>query len=495
MTHTKSKRSTRRIILATVSFFLILISFLCFFCADCFIDIYGDIGFDSVLYTLFGGLTGTQSGLLATFFLRAILPSILLAAALTLLLFYPRKKNKLPKWLLPVLSTCLCLGLVIYAAFHVGLVEYIQDQNQTTAFYEAEYCDPDSMNILFPKEKRNLIYIYLESMETSFLSKEEGGAMDVNLIPELYELAQEYTNFSHNDTVGGMVEIPGATWTVGAMVAHSAGVPMIAPSDLKDLCNGYGKDGVFLPGLTTLMDILHEEGYYQALMVGSDVRFGGRDTFYSTHGTDVIYDLYTARKDGIVPSDYFVWWGMEDKYLYEYAKQELLEISQKDEPFAFTMLTVDTHHIGGYKCSLCGSDHEENYDNVYECASRQVASFVEWIQAQDFYENTTIIITGDHFSMDSGYFQRVAGEDYVRHGYNCFINAPIDAKNTQSRQFSQVDMFPTTLAAMGCTIPGDQLGFGVNLFSAKPTLIEEYGYEYFADEISKRTDFYEDRFY
>ena len=31
----------------------------------------------------------------------------------------------------------------------------------------------------------------------------------------------------------------------------------------------------------------------------------------------------------------------EDKYLFEYAREELTEIAQKDQPFAFTMLTVD----------------------------------------------------------------------------------------------------------------------------------------------------------
>ena len=34
-------------------------------------------------------------------------------------------------------------------------------------------------------------------------------------------------------------------------------------------------------------------------------------------------------------------------YLYEIAKDELLNLSQSGRPFNFTMLTVDTHHVGG----------------------------------------------------------------------------------------------------------------------------------------------------
>ena len=319
--------------------------------------------------------------------------------------------------------------------------------------------------------------------------------MEENLIPELYDLAKEYTNFSHNKDVGGLVEVTGTSWTVGAMVAQTSGVPLFVPSGIKDWQNGYGKDGEFLPGLTTLNNILAEAGYNQALLVGSDANFGGRKTYFATHGVDAIYDIYTARNDGIVPPDYFVWWGMEDLHLFEYAKQVITDMAAQDQPFAFTTLTVDTHHIGGFTCAYCGSDYEESYENAISCSSRQVKAFVDWIQAQDFYENTTVIITGDHFSMDSGYFERNVEKGYVRHGYNCFINAPVSTRNTENRHFSSLDMFPTTLAAIGCRIEGDRLGFGANLFSNTPTLIEQYGYAAFNGELSKRTEYYTEHFY
>jgi phosphoglycerol transferase len=84
--------------------------------------------------------------------------------------------------------------------------------------------------------------------------------------------------------------------------------------------------------------------------------------------------------------------------------------------------------------------------------------------------------------------------NYERHIYNCFINSAVSAENTANRQFTAMDMFPTTLAALGCTIEGDRLGFGTNLFSDTPTLLETYGYDFFAEELSKRT-FYYNRFY
>lgn len=67
------------------------------------------------------------------------------------------------------------------------------------------------------------------------------------------------------------------------------------------------------------------------------------------------------------------------------------------------MLTVDTHFTDGYLCDLCDDEYDDQYSNVMACSSKQVAEFVEWVQEQDFYENTTIVISGDHLTMDSDY--------------------------------------------------------------------------------------------
>jgi len=509
-TNTKNKSGGvifLRVLTVALTTLLLLVAFLCFFAAVWYINIYGRTGFDSVIYTLSAGFSAVQSGLILSFLTGAALPAVLCSGVVALVLFFPGKKLFFLKLfgkerrVFPIrnsiaglIGLALSLGLIIHAAFNVELVEYIRNQLQNSELYQREYKDPNDVTVTFPENKRNLVYIILESMETSYLSTDQGGALDHNLIPELYRLAQNHTNFSHNDTVGGFSQLSGASWTVGSMVAQTGGVPLITPLGISDVQNGYGKNGVFLPGLTTLQNILHKNGYYQTLMVGSDARYGGRKTYYGTHDVDNIYDLFTAREDGLIAEDYRVWWGYEDLHLFEYAKQKLTEISQQEQPFAFTMLTADTHHVGGYPCKLCVRTYKENYDNVISCSSRQVYAFVQWLMEQPFYENTTIIITGDHESMDAGYFQRNVPADYKRHIYNCFINAPVQTANTKNRQFSAMDMFPTTLAALGCTIEGNRLGLGVNLFSNLPTLTERLGYDVLNEELAKRSAFY-DQFY
>lgn len=487
---------------------LTTVGFLCFFSARWYVNTYGQIGFDSVLFTLLASLDGTSSDLISKYLRLAVFPALLHSAAFILLfLISVRKQYRIclgKKWKLriwPVLrreaAMILCLllsaSLLAKAAIDVELTDFIDDILHPSVLYQEHYADPGETDIIFPEEKRNLIYIYLESMETAFFSEKEGGALPYNAIPELYALAEENINFSHNEGVGGFGILSGATWTSGALVAQTAGIPLKTPIGIGG--NHYGEDGVFLPGVTTLNNILKGNGYHQAVMFGSDAGFGGRAAYFSNHGIDKIYDYTTAPADGIIPEGYHVWWGMEDRYLYDYARKVLPELAAGDKPFALTLLTVDTHHINGYVCDLCQRDYEEQYENVYRCASRQIFEFLSWLQQQDFYEKTTVILVGDHASMDGEYFSRNVPDSYERRIYNCILNSAEEPVREKNREFTAVDMFPTTLAALGCTIYGERLGLGTNLFSDRDTLAEEMGRIEFDGEVSKSSNYYISNFH
>ncbi len=491
------KKGLASLIICLVLLFIALVAF---FAARWYLRTYGDTGFDSVIYTLFSDLKGVQAGLVGQFVLGGILPAVICFLGIGYVLFWNHKKDffipikgrkikalPIKKKMAKIISLVLSVILLISAGTSVKLFDYLYSLTHQSTIFTEKYIDPDTVNLQFPEKKRNLIYIFLESMETTFQSKEEGGALEHNTTPELTKLAKQYVNFSHNEGVGGFVTPTGMTWTVAAMTAHTAGIPLKAPGIFER--NAYGTDN-FLPGVTNLTDILSQNGYYQTLMVGSDKSFANRDVYYETHGVDKIYDLNTAREDGIVPENYYVWWGMEDEYLFKYAKRELVKIAAQEQPFAFSMLTVDTHHVAGYKCELCGETFDEQYENVMSCASKQVNMFMNWLRRQSFYKNTTVVIVGDHLTMDSEYITRNVDPEYEQHVYNCFINPAVTGENYKNRQFCAVDLFPTTLAAMGVEIPGNRLGLGTNLFSNKKTLIEEMGYEEFNNQLAMNSSYY-----
>lgn len=360
-------------------------------------------------------------------------------------------------------------------------------QRKESDFLQKESVEITPEMLHFPERKRNLIYIFLESMESTFSSKEEGGAMELDRIPELTALAKEEVNFSCDEKLGGAAPSRGASWTTGAMVSQTCGYPLMIPLGGKNYKN---EKNAFMPGVVAIGDVLKNEGYAQEIMVGSDLTFGGRKMYFEQHGDYFVYDYPYAKEQGKIPKDYYEWWGFEDKKLFAFAKEEITKLANRNKPFNFTMLTVDTHHIGGYVCEDCHHVFKNNYDNVLSCSSKRVKEFIDWIKAQDFYEDTTIVISGDHCTMDNNYIREKYDGSVPRRVYSCIVNPAVKPVREKERQYYSMDLYPTTLAAMGVQIDGERIGLGTNLFSDKETILEKYGNIKVQQELSKGSSFY-----
>ena len=464
------------------------------------LDTWGLLSIDEIIFHLKVPLDGTNSDVVLDG-INACVPLAVLVLFLSIFLIIGLR-NKHGKCMIALfLVAVIACGSAGRAAYEVydelDVKEYLVSQKKESHFIEQNYVDPRTTKITFPEQKRNLIYIYLESMESTFASKGDGGGLDFNCILELTTLAEENTNFSDSDKLGGGYPAYGGTWTMAGIFSQTSGIPIKNSEQTDDVNATLAEQSSFSSQARNLEDILADEGYNQCFMIGSDATFGGRRAYFESHGKGQteICDYNTAKENGQIPEDYYVWWGYEDQNLFANAQEKLTELSSKDEPFNFTMLTVDTHFEDGYVCEQCQNEFGDNqYANVMACSSRQVDAFVKWIQQQPFYENTTIVISGDHLTMDSDFCNDVS-EDYERSVYNVFINLPegLDTsfEKTHSREFATLDMFPTTLAAMGVTIEGDRLALGVNLFSDEQTLTEQYGRKGLDKELMKKSKFYD----
>lgn len=365
---------------------------------------------------------------------------------------------------------------LIYSFKNYNIYEFVKNQFAESDFIEKNYKDPKKVKMSFPKEKKNLIYIYLESMETTY--KE--------YTPNLHRLANENISFSNSKGYGGFSELVGANWTIASMVAQTSGLPLKVSVDSSSY---NANEDAFLNGVYTLGDLLKDNGYNNYIMMGSNADFAYRRNYFNIHGKYDIFDYLKAIEEGYIDDDYFKWWGFEDRKLYEYSKEKLLEAAAEDKPFNFSILTVDTHYTDGYLDEECAANHSEQYANVLECADTMFYDFMKWLRKQDFYDDTTVIIVGDHLYMEESDFFDKYNERYV---YNSIINSSVKTDNIKNRTFTALDMFPTTLSAMGVKIEGDKLGLGVDLFSNKKTLVEKYGFDYVNDELKKKSTFYND---
>ena len=451
-----------------------------------------NLEFKELLYTLASPLKGTGESTISLIISTCLPPVLWFALAYVIvagLLFIPKRIFVYFRYAGMVICSLLLVGSLIFSTIALRIPAYVRAMSEKTHIYENYYVDPDTVQITADGKTKNLIYIYVESLETTYASVADGGIQHTNFMPNLTQLARENLMFSDKaDSIGGFHTPLGTGWTMAALLSTTSGIPFSFP--LGE--NGHNKmieREYFASGLTTLGDILDEKGYQQMFLCGTNGEFGGRKTYFEQHGNYEVFDYYKAIEEGYIAEDYYVWWGYEDQILFEVAKDQLTKMAAGDQPFNFTMLTVDMHHVNGYVCNICENVYGNRLANVVSCGDRQVVEFVRWCQEQDFYEDSVIIVTGDHCRMDTTLVEDIEFDDRVI--YNCFINAvPTPAGKVNERIFTSFDIFPTTLAAMGFSIEGDRLGLGVNLFSAEATLAEQMGYKELEAEISKFSDYY-----
>jgi phosphoglycerol transferase len=441
-----------------------------------------------IIYHLKSPLQGTGDSMVSSFILKVILPDLAVTLGIGLI-FYLIKGTK-PRRLTRIILPCACLVSFIitgtYLCNWLEVPEYLTLSSETSTFVDDHYRNPDSEGLVFPSKKRNVVMLFLESMETTYSDTADGGAFPEDVIPELTEMAKTGEDFSGTDpSLNGANVLPGTGWTIASVFAQTSGLPLLIPVSE----NSMSEQTSFFPNTQCLGDILKSQGYTQELLLGSDGSFGGRSLYFSQHGGYAIEDYNYALEQGWIPEGYKVWWGYEDSKLFQFARNRLTALAAEDKPFNLTMLTVDTHFEDGYLCPECPTTFGDNqYANVMACSSRQVSSFLAWMQTQDFYKDTSVVIVGDHPTMDADFCNAVPS-DYVRKSYVAYLNSAVSCQDPSLRRdYSPLDTLPTTLASMGVTIPDETLGLGVNLFSSSPTLIEEYGLEDVKTELLKKSE-------
>ena len=459
-------------------------------------DNFGNLTMDELIFHLKVPLEGTSTDMVWKYLRDCVWKILILTTLISTILIYPIIKDlkfvkkiktsqkKRTAIISFVISIIVLIGSMSTVIAETNLIAYIKNQINNSKFIAEEYVAPEKTKIEFPEQKRNLIYIFLESMESTYYSKEEGGLSDDDLIPEISKLARENIDFSTTETLGGAQVLSGTGWTVAAMSAQTAGVPL----KLTVEANSLGKYSIFLGGAYSIGQVLEANGYHNFLLLGSDATFGGRRNLFTQHGNYEIWDFISAQEEN--KANEKIWWGYTDDQLFEYAKEKILDLAKNEEPFNFTMLTADTHFQDGYQCTACGNQWNEQYKNVISCSSERVGEFVEWIKKQDFYDNTTVVIVGDHLTMQTEFFELEEGQEYTKKVVCTIINSAVEGEE-KNRDYSTFDLYPTTLAALGAEIEGNKLALGTNLFSEEQTLIEKYGTDYVNGELSKTSKFYD----
>ena len=419
-----------------------------------------NVTYEELLFFIYSPLAGCDVEIIKLFLVQCLFPSFSVTFCLVFLKQIVVLISKKYNFFLVLTS----LTALFVTAFQLYRYRGCPMQEEISSFYEQHYVSLQNTSLTFPKHKKNLILLFVESLEQTFSDKAFFGE---SLVPALDKLpGVRFSSYQNGFATG---------FTQGSLVAAFTG---LAPhgrysSDMVNEDGGYFFTN-YLKGVDSLGKILQHAGYQTLYVSGGDSRFAGADVFLKNHGVSQIVDQNVIAQK--YPDFVANGWGYEDKDVLQVLKETVEKIA-KNQPFAIFTATLDTH--AHHRLNGQVTHKSDNYykDIIYH-TDLLVAGFVRWFQNQPQFSDTVVIVVGDHLRMYNDFDM-----PEKRTIYNLFMNAP-EPLNV-NRSFTQIDLFPTILEAMGVKIKGHSLGLGVSVFSEKSTLLEEYGALYLQKEMRK----------
>ncbi len=465
------------------------------------------ISIEQLLFVIVLPITGTDDAvtkmIVRDLLLCVVLPSIFIAIFIT---FLPKilQSTYLKKVWNAILTHRIGLTLCISVCFFIIAFNFADSKLQFSAminnhffkpysaFYEEHYIKPNAENFT-AKNPRNLIVIIAESMESTFsganVPQSTGGGQESyksrysprgELIPNLTRFAKNGVNFSANDTIGGHLPNVGSAVTNAATISYLCAFPWILPKGGLQRAKGS-----YFANATCIGNVLDSFGYNQVVFTGADGAFGGYTQFIKNQHFEE-RDMRYFVENGYITKDYSETWGIKDYKLFSFVKK-YLDSYNKNAPFALYISTVDTHFPGFVDREFC-KDLELNYENAIRCGDRIIGDFVEFVRKSHFGKNTTIVIVGDHLTMERDFIS----QGTHRYIYNVFINPHFSVNPSQNltknRELTHYDITALILDSIGFKV--ESFGLGRNPLYGK-TLIEQYGIDEFNELIMQPSKIYE----
>ncbi|GAA6140433.1 sulfatase-like hydrolase/transferase [Hydrogenophaga sp. 5NK40-0174] len=313
------------------------------------------------------------------------------------------------------------------------------------------------------KPQRNLVYIYLESVERTYLD----DRLFPGLAPNLSRL--EKLGASHTD----VRQVHGTGWTIAGMVASQCGLPLVLPGD-SSVATTLDQ---FLPEARCMGDVLKDAGYELHYMGGADAGFAGKGNFYRTHGFSHVHGLHELQ--GRLPAERArSAWGIYDDDLFGLVEAEYHRLAKADKPFGIFTLTLDTHHPVGHETPSCKDlkyrDGQNAMLNAVACADRMVGRLMDRLLESEAAKDTVFVIASDHLAMNN------AAIDQLRQGDRKNLFLVIDGGDLResrvSRSGSMLDAGASVMArlvAQGGPGVTFRLGYGHSMEGEASTLTEE----------------------
>lgn len=473
---------------------------------------FGVISVDQLLMNLPGGEgAGGSSIVVSAVLWILVVPAVTVALAMLLVeksRRVLRREEKLNSWRgsvmrggAAVLSAAVAVTGVMSFGATIGVDDYLESyvREVTVGTTMADfYVAPDDVPLVVSagidegqpavEEPKNLVLIYLESMENAFADDE---MFERNMLAPIESATSDW------QSIPSLRQYEGGGWTMAGIVATQCGIPLRGSdaggtnTDMNNLGAEGNEVASYLEGARCLGDVLSDRGYRNVFMGGADASFAGKGTFLQTHGYEEVRDLSEWQEIG--ETEIREDWGLSDRRLFDHAKEEVDRLHASDGPFNLTLLTLDTHepqHLHEY----CVQDTEVALTSITECSMEQVRGFIDHMDRQGYLEDTVVVVMGDHLKMlapESGYWEELQSVESRTIVNRIWSPEDIEFQQDDIDQFS---MYPTVLDLVGA-LSGHRAGLGVTALAAasevpEGSMLDLTDDEYHAVVTSRSSAFY-----
>jgi len=398
---------------------------------------------DAILFHLRYGITGFGKNEYIFPFLILLLTNIILLILVKQFITNINKESSVK--LISIIPFVILLTSILFNPFYKDIFNLFNERNTQKVIDESLFFEQD---IFFNNNKKNVIFIYLEQVERTYLNEDIFPGLTPNL-KRLEKASMSFTN----------IHSPRATnWTIAGMAASQCGVPLLTPVASQNSMSGVDK---FIPLARCLGDILNDESYDLHYIGGSDLDFAGKGNFYKTHGFGSVEGWHEL-KNVINDKDYRSPWGIYDDELLNLISRRITKLSKQEKHFGLFSLTLDTHHPNGYISASCKNKKYHDGSNLIlnslHCIDQLIGKFMDEYLSSDIYKNTTLVLLSDHLALKN------TASDILEQGdrKNLFMIFDESIKPQLINKIGNVfDIGPTVISVMGSNIMG--LGLGRNL--------------------------------
>ena len=288
------------------------------------------------------------------------------------------------------------------------------------------------------RDPRSLVLIFAESLEATYSRRDVFGD---DLTPRLTALAKQGVVFDDIRQVGHTGS------TITAMVGAMCSLPLRSPMHWQHLNSLLPNVDVPLPGVACLGDVLAAHGYKTVFMGGAPLGFAGKGKFLGAHGFAELHgasDLLPLLED----PDYRSGWGVHDDTLFEFAMHRLDALADGGSPFAFVLLTLDTHHPSGLPSASCPSRDQEASDMEFaiRCSDRLLSGFIEDLRTR--HGDVVVALFSDHLAHRNELFGTLKSHGSSRRLRFSVWGPDVDPIRVE-RMGTHYDAMPTILDFLG----------------------------------------------